>query len=141
MIRAIAYRLQERAHAGLALATKRRLRALADEIEVNGGTALDPGSALAPRADQCRFGGRHTRIWPGTQKPPGRPVSQSLKPGLIGAPVPALTNTCAHQYLRSLVAGCARLYRPNLPRERCSALAARPPSQFWGSEAVIHSAR
>ena len=40
MIRAIAYRMQERAHGGLAPATKRKLHSLVAEIEANGIEAL-----------------------------------------------------------------------------------------------------
>ena len=58
MARAIAYRMQERAHGGLAPATTRRLRALAREFETKGADALDPGVAL-------RLGTRLVREWGG----------------------------------------------------------------------------
>ena len=48
MIREIAYQLQERAHGGLALTVKRRLRALAQELEVKGTRALVPAPLLKP---------------------------------------------------------------------------------------------
>jgi Protein of unknown function (DUF2924) len=64
MIRAIAYRMQERAHGGLAPGTRRRLRALAREAETKGTDALDPGVALRPGTRLVREwgGGTHTII-------------------------------------------------------------------------------
>jgi hypothetical protein len=64
MIRAIAYRMQERAHGGLAPATRRRLRSLVGEIETKGTSAFDPGIALKPGARLVReWGGRmHTVV-------------------------------------------------------------------------------
>ena len=59
MIRAIAYRLQERAHGGLAPAIKRRLRALAAQVEANGAGAFAPPLLLKP-------GTRLLREWGGT---------------------------------------------------------------------------
>lgn len=58
LVRAIAYRMQERAHGGLGKATKRRLRSLARELETRGGTALDHGIAL-------KLGARLVREWHG----------------------------------------------------------------------------
>ena len=58
MIRAIAYRMQERAHGGLAPATRRRLRSLVEEIETKGTDAFDSGIALKP-------GARLVRDWAG----------------------------------------------------------------------------
>ena len=58
MFREIAYKMQERAHGGLAPAIKRRLRALADEIEANGAGALAPAILLKP-------GTRLLREWQG----------------------------------------------------------------------------
>ena len=58
LIRAIAYRMQERAHGGLAPATKRRLRSLAAEIEAKGTQVFDPGIVLKP-------GSRLVREWAG----------------------------------------------------------------------------
>ena len=58
MVRAIAHRMQERAHGGLAPATKRRLSALTAEIEAKGAKAFDPGVALKP-------GTRLVRAWGG----------------------------------------------------------------------------
>jgi hypothetical protein len=55
MIRALAYRMQERAHGGLAPATKRKLRSLVAELDVQ---AFDPGVALKP-------GARLVREWAG----------------------------------------------------------------------------
>src|SRR5258707_1625387 len=48
MLREIAYKMQERAHGGLAPAIKRRLRALAEEVEVNGAPALAAALFLKP---------------------------------------------------------------------------------------------
>ena len=58
MIRALAYRLQERAHGGLAPATRRKLRSLVAEIEAKGLAVFDPGVALKP-------GARLVREWAG----------------------------------------------------------------------------
>ena len=58
MIRAIAHRLQERTHGGLAPAAKRKLRSLVAEIETKGAQVFDPGIALKP-------GARLVREWAG----------------------------------------------------------------------------
>lgn len=58
MIRALAYRLQERAHGGLSPATKRKLRSLVAEVEAKGAQVFDPGIALKP-------GARLVREWAG----------------------------------------------------------------------------
>ena len=59
MIRAIAYRMQERAHGGLASATRRRLRSVVGEIEAKGTAAFDPGIALKPGIRLVREWGGH----------------------------------------------------------------------------------
>jgi hypothetical protein len=58
MIREIAYKMQERAHGGLAPTIKRRLRALAVEFERNRADALAPAPLL-------RSGTRLLREWQG----------------------------------------------------------------------------
>jgi hypothetical protein len=58
MLREIAYKMQERAHGELAPAIKRRLRALAEEMEANGAGALPSGILLKP-------GTRLMREWRG----------------------------------------------------------------------------
>jgi hypothetical protein len=58
MIHAIAYRMQERAHGGLAPALKRLLHGLAAAIEAKGIEAFDPGIVLKP-------GARLVREWAG----------------------------------------------------------------------------
>jgi hypothetical protein len=58
VIRAIAYRMQERAHGGLSPAVKRRLRSLVAQIEAKGTQVLDPGVVLKP-------GARLVREWAG----------------------------------------------------------------------------
>jgi hypothetical protein len=58
MIHAIAYRMQERVHGGLAPVTKRRLQGLVAEIEAKGIEAFDPGIVLKP-------GARLVREWAG----------------------------------------------------------------------------
>jgi hypothetical protein len=58
MIRALAYRMQERVHGGLAPAAKRKLRSLAAEIEAKGTHVFDPGVMLKP-------GARLVREWSG----------------------------------------------------------------------------
>ena len=58
MIRALAYRMQERAHGGLAPATKRKLRSLVAELEAKGTQVFDPGVVLKP-------GARLVREWAG----------------------------------------------------------------------------
>ena len=62
MLRAIAHRMQERAHGGLAPALKRRLRALITEIEAKGTDAFDPAITVKAGARLVReWGGRvHT---------------------------------------------------------------------------------
>ena len=64
MLREIAYKMQERAHGGLAPAIKRRLRALAAEIETNGVCVLASAPVLKPGTRLLReWGGRtHTVI-------------------------------------------------------------------------------
>ena len=58
LIREIASKLQERAHGGLAPAVKRRLHALAEELEANAAGALAPAPLLKP-------GTRLLREWQG----------------------------------------------------------------------------
>lgn len=66
MIRAIAYRMQERTHGGLAPAAKRRLRSLVAEIEAKGTEICDAsarGHRLVRggrRSSQCI--GRHCSV-------------------------------------------------------------------------------
>src|ERR1700732_4368120 len=64
MLREIAYKMQERAHGGLAPAIKRRLRALAAEVEANGAGAFAPALLLKPGTRLLReWGGKtHTVI-------------------------------------------------------------------------------
>jgi hypothetical protein len=58
MIREVAYKMQERAHGGLAPTIKRRLRTLAVEFEANGANSLVPAPLLKP-------GTRLLREWQG----------------------------------------------------------------------------
>src|SRR4051812_33612069 len=59
LIREIAYKMQERAHGGLAPAVKRRLRGMAKESEANGAGALAPALLLKPGTRLLReWGGR-----------------------------------------------------------------------------------
>ena len=58
LIREIAYKMQERAHGGLAPAVKRRLRALAEEFEADAATSLVSAPLLKP-------GTRLLREWKG----------------------------------------------------------------------------
>jgi len=60
MIRALAYRMQEHAHGGLAPAAKRKLRSLVAEIEAKGARVFDPGVALKPGARLVREWARQT---------------------------------------------------------------------------------
>ena len=64
MIREIAYKMQERAHGGLAPTIKRRLRTLAAEVEANGASAFAPALLLKPGTRLLReWGGKtHTVI-------------------------------------------------------------------------------
>jgi hypothetical protein len=48
ILRAIAYRLQERMHGGFGLATKRRLDALAEELKTKGASHFDADAVLKP---------------------------------------------------------------------------------------------
>src|SRR3977135_173404 len=59
MLREIAYKMQERAHGGLAPAIRRRLCALAAEVEANGAAALATAILLKPGTRLLReWGGR-----------------------------------------------------------------------------------
>jgi hypothetical protein len=59
MLREIAYKMQERAHGGLAPAIRRRLRALAAEVEAKGAAALATAILLKPGTRLLReWGGR-----------------------------------------------------------------------------------
>ena len=64
MLREIAYKMQERAHGGLAPAVRRRLRALAVEFEANGANSLVPAPLLKPGTRLLREwqGRKHTVI-------------------------------------------------------------------------------
>jgi Protein of unknown function (DUF2924) len=64
LIREIAYKMQERAHGGLAPAVKRRLRAMAEELKANGAGILAAAPLLKPGTRLLReWGGRtHTVI-------------------------------------------------------------------------------
>src|SRR3954468_4657449 len=64
LIREIAYKMQERAHGGLAPAIKRRLRGMATELEANGAGALAPALLFKPGTRLLReWGGRtHTVV-------------------------------------------------------------------------------
>ncbi len=54
LIRAIAYALQERVHGGLKSATKRKLRAIAQQLESQDGSTFDMGISLKPGARLIR---------------------------------------------------------------------------------------
>jgi hypothetical protein len=58
LVRTIAYRLQELAYGGLSKATQRKLIALTNELQTNGGIAPDPGPRVRP-------GARLVREWRG----------------------------------------------------------------------------
>src|SRR5205807_8143061 len=62
ILRAIAYRIQEQTHGGLGLATKRRLNALAEELEAKGAAHFDATIVLKPGTKLVRewHGRRHT---------------------------------------------------------------------------------
>src|SRR5258708_20917802 len=60
MIHAIAYRMQERVHGGLAPVTKRKLHSLVAEIKAKGPEAFDPGIMLKPGARLVREWARET---------------------------------------------------------------------------------
>ena len=62
ILRAIAYRIQERTHGGLGLATKRRLNALAGELETKGASHFDAAAVLKPGTKLIRewHGRTHT---------------------------------------------------------------------------------
>ena len=62
LARAIAYRLQERAHGGLSAATKRKLRAFAEQLESGDGNAFDPGIVLKPGAKLLREWGGNSYV-------------------------------------------------------------------------------
>ena len=58
LIRAIAYKIQERTFGGLTKATKRKLQMLARKLETKGGNAFEPDLTLKP-------GSRLVREWRG----------------------------------------------------------------------------
>ena len=58
LLRAIAHQIQQRVHGGLGLVSKRRLDALAAELETRGAAHFDPGTVLKP-------GTRLVREWHG----------------------------------------------------------------------------
>jgi hypothetical protein len=62
ILRAIAYRIQERTHGGLGLAIKRRLNALAEELEAKGAAHFDAATVLKPGTKLVRewHGRTHT---------------------------------------------------------------------------------
>jgi hypothetical protein len=62
ILRAIAYRIQERTHGGLGLATKRRLDALAEELKTKGASHFDAAAVLKPGTKLVRqwHGRTHT---------------------------------------------------------------------------------
>ncbi len=62
ILRAIAYRIQEGTHGGLGLATKRRLNALAEELEAKGAAHFDAAIVLKPGTKLVRewHGRSHT---------------------------------------------------------------------------------
>jgi hypothetical protein len=62
LIRGVAYMVQERAHGGLSLTTRRRLRSLSDGAEQRGGVAAAPAIALKPGTKLVRewHGRAHT---------------------------------------------------------------------------------
>ena len=64
ILRAIAYRLQERAYGGLSLAMERRLNALAEELSAKGAAHFDAGVILKPGSKLVRewHGRAHTVI-------------------------------------------------------------------------------
>jgi len=62
LIRGVAHRVQEQAHGGLSLSTKRRLRSLSDGADQRGGAAAAPAIALKPGTKLVRewHGHAHT---------------------------------------------------------------------------------
>lgn len=60
MIRAIAYRMQERAHGGLAPAIKRKMRSLVVELEAKGTLVFEAGISLKPGSRLVREWARRT---------------------------------------------------------------------------------
>ena len=60
MIRAISYKLQERAYGGLGKATLRKLKSLAQKLEAEGARAFDPRLSLKPGTRLAREWGGQT---------------------------------------------------------------------------------
>jgi hypothetical protein len=62
LIRGVAYRVQEQAHGGLSLGTKRRLRSLSEGADQRGRVAATPGCTLKPGTKLVRewHGHAHT---------------------------------------------------------------------------------
>jgi hypothetical protein len=57
LIRGVAYRVQEQAHGGLSLGTKRRLRSLSGGADQRGRVAAAPAFTLKPGKGVHQFGG------------------------------------------------------------------------------------
>ena len=64
LIRAVAHKMQERAHGGLAQSTRRKIRILGRQLDTEGNAAFDPGLALKTGAKLVRewHGRTHTVI-------------------------------------------------------------------------------
>jgi len=59
LIRGVAYRVQERAHGGLSLSTKRRLRSLCEDFDQRGRAATAPAITLKPGTKLVREWHQH----------------------------------------------------------------------------------
>ena len=93
LARAIAYRMQEQVHGGLAPAARRRLRALARVLDSGDGDAIDPGVPLRP-------GTRLLRDWGGKTHTPLAFLAPDIVEAIAaGRHPPELT---AHRLIRTV---------------------------------------
>src|ERR1700674_3234712 len=82
VLRAIAYRIQERTHGGLGLATKRRLNALAEELKTKGASHFDGAAVLKPGTKLVREWHGSSAIWRR-----GRSCTDPTSASFFGSPI------------------------------------------------------
>ena len=106
ILRAIAYRIQERTHGGLGLATERRLNALAEELKTKGASHFDAAAVLKP-------GTKLVREWHGRPYRDGRRGRVRVRRATL-----SLADQGRHADHRRALVG-AGLLRPEETPARC----------------------